>query len=571
MNGEERLAQTVRIPIKKMLHRSEIVERIRATSYDVCVIGGGASGAGCALDAQLRGLKTVLVDAGDFGAGTSSASTKLIHGGLRYLQQAIVEWDAGQYRVVRGALRERGFMLRNAPHLTSVLEFVVPCFSLTEAVYYSVGLKLYDWLAGKAVLRSSFFLRRTRALARFPNLNGNRLFGAALYTDGQFDDARYNLALIRSCSDAGGDVLNYAAVTGFTKNRQGRLATAEVEERQSGTRLSIRAQAFLNATGPFSDRLREMACPGIEPRLILSKGVHIVLPLPGSFGNGAVLIPKTEDGRVIFAIPWQRRLLVGTTETEATLDEVPSVTRAEAEYLLRHLNRYLKRPFHLSEIVSAMAGVRPLVRSGKRSQTSQIIRDYEIEFEPRSGLISVLGGKWTVYRLMAEHAVDAVQRAVKGKITTSRTRNYALMGSERHKIDAAENLAAIHGIASDIARHLVDKFGSCAGGVLELVRADPSLGTRLAPGAPQIAAEVVYCAREEMAMGIEDTLSRRLGLQSFDWRLATEAAPAVGNILARELGWARTRTGEEIGLYVDRIRASAEALGVDLVHAGSTQ
>jgi glycerol-3-phosphate dehydrogenase len=554
-----------------MQQRSEIVGRIGATSYDVCVIGGGASGAGCALDAQLRGLKTVLVDAGDFGSATSSASTKLIHGGLRYLQQAMVDFDVGQYRVVRAALRERVFMLRNAPHLTRVLEFAVPCFGLPEAVYYSVGLKLYDWLAGKAVLRPSFFLRRTQALARFPNLNGNRLFGAALYSDGQFDDARYNLALIRSCSDAGGDVLNYAAVTGFTKNRQGRLATAEVEERQSGTRLSIRAKAFLNATGPFSDRLREMACPGIAPRLILSKGVHIVLPLPAGFGNDAVLIPKTEDGRVIFAIPWQERLLVGTTETEATLDEMPSVTRAEAEYLLRHLNRYLIRPFHLTEIVSAMAGVRPLVRSGKCSPTSQIIRDYEIEVETRSGLISVLGGKWTVYRLMAEHAVDAVQRGVKGKITPSRTRDYALLGSENHKMEAAENLAAIHGIAPDIARHLVDKFGSCAGSVLELVRADRSLGSRLVVGAPQIAAEVAYCAREEMAMGIEDTLSRRLGLQSFDWRLAIEAAPAVGNILAREFGWARTRTGEEIRLYVDRIRASAEALGVDLVHAGTTQ
>jgi glycerol-3-phosphate dehydrogenase len=218
-----------------------------------------------------------------------------------------------------------------------------------------------------------------------------------------------------------------------------------------------------------------------------------------------------------------------------------------------------------------MAGIRPLVRSGRRSTTSQITRDYEIEVEPRSGLISVLGGKWTVYRLMAEHAVDAVERGVKGKITPSRTRDYALLGSESHKIEAVENLAAIHGIAPDTARHLVDKFGSCAGGVLELVRADPSLSGRLVPAAPQIAAEVVYCAREEMATGIEDVLSRRLGLQSFDWRLAIEAAPAVGNILARELGWARTRTGEEIRSYVDRIRASSEGLGIDLVHAGTSQ
>lgn len=554
-----------------MRQRSETLERIRTTFYDVCVIGGGATGAGCALDAQLRGLKTVLVDAGDFGSATSSASTKLIHGGLRYLHQAVTALDFGQYRVVRRALRERALMLQNAPHLTCVRQFLVPCHTLPEAVYYSVGLKLYDWLAGKAVLSHSSFLRKTRALACLANVNGHQLFGAVRYGDGQFDDSRYNLALIQSCSVSGGDVLNYAQVGGFTKDQYGRLVSAQVEDRESSGRFSVRARAFVNATGPFSDRVRRMASPGITERLTLSKGVHIVLPLPADFGNDAVLIPKTDDNRVIFAIPWQGRLLVGTTETETTLDEERTVTKAEAEYLLRHLNRYLARAFDRSEIVSAMAGLRPLVRSNRSSDTSKIIRDYEIEVEPGSGLISVLGGKWTVYRAMAEEAINVVQHRISGRIGECRTGRYGLFGFENQRLQAAQNLVELREMPRDIACHLVDKFGSCAGRVLELVRADPSLGSRLVPAAPQIQAEVVYSVRQEMAVSIEDILMRRLGLQFFDWRLAIQAAPAVGNILGRELGWTRLRTEEEIQLYVDQIRACSQAIGLDLVPAGRPQ
>jgi glycerol-3-phosphate dehydrogenase len=299
--------------------------------------------------------------------------------------------------------------------------------------------------------------------------------------------------------------------------------------------------------------------------------VHIVLPLPADFGNNAVLIPKTEDNRVIFAIPWQGRLLVGTTEAETSVDDDRTVTRAEGEYLLRQLNQYLARPFDRSEIVSAMAGLRPLVRSSGSADTSKMIRDYEIEVEPCSGLISVLGGKWTVYRSMAEDAINVVQRRLTGRVTPCRTRDYALFGFESPTLEGAQSLAKIHRIPVEIICHLVDKFGSCARRVLELVRADPSLGSRLVPGASQIQAEVVYSVREEMALSIEDILSRRLGLQFFDWRLAIQAAPAVGDILAHELGWARSRTEEEIGLYADRIRASSQALGLDLVPAGSAQ
>jgi len=552
-----------------MQQRPEVIDRISTTGYDVCVIGGGASGAGCALDAQLRGLKTVLVDAGDFGAATSSASTKLIHGGLRYLRQAITEFDIGQYRVVRRALRERLFMLRNAPHLTSVLQFIVPCFSISEAIYYSVGLKLYDWLSGKAVLTRSSFVRRAEALTRLPNLNGRQLFGAVIYGDGQFDDARYNLALIQSCSASGGDVLNYASVVDFMRDGDGRLVAAVVEDRESKKRFAIRAKAFLNATGPFSDRVRQMAAPGVWGRLKLSRGVHILLPLRKEFGNDAVLIPKTEDNRVIFAIPWQGRLLVGTTEAESSLEDERSVTKAEAEYLLRHLNRYLATSFEPSEIVSATVGLRPLVKSRKSSDTSKIIRDYEIEIDSRTGLISVLGGKWTIYRAMAEEAIDTVERFLGDRISGSRTRQHRLYGFEDKKVDGVVNLAEIYSVPEETICHLVAKFGSCAIRVLELVRANPSLGSRLVDGAPQIQAEVVYSVREEMAICIEDVLSRRLGLQFFDWRLAIQAAPVVASILARELAWTRNRAAEEAERYIDQIRASSRAVGMDLMHAAN--
>jgi len=458
-------------------------------------------------------------------------------------------------------------MLQNAPHLTRVLQFVIPCISFFEAIYYSFGLKLYDWLSGRALLAHSSFIWRVESLLLVPQLKCHDLFGAAVYADGQFDDSRYNLALIQSCLASGGDVLNYASVIGFTKDREGRLLTAEVEDRASGKRVSVRAKIFLNATGPFSDRVRQMASPGIAPRLILSKGVHIVLPLPGDFPDSAIVIPRTDDNRLIFAIPWQGRLLVGTTETQTTIDDARIVTKSEAEYLLRHLNRYLARPFDRSEIVSAIAGLRPLVKSGKSSDTKKMIRDYEIEVEPRSTLISVLGGKWTVYRAMAEEAINVVERRLIGCITECRTRSHPLSGFESQRDQALQNLMEIHEMPADVTFHLVDKFGSCAGRVLELVRGNPFLGLRLVPGAPQIQAEVVYSIREEMALSIEDILSRRLGLQYFDWRLAIQAAPVVGNILGRELGWARIRTEEEIRLYIDQIRANLRALGLDLVPA----
>jgi glycerol-3-phosphate dehydrogenase len=549
-----------------MLQRSEVLRRAANSSYDVCVIGAGATGAGSALDAQLRGLKTLLIDASDFGSGTSTASTKLIHGGLRYLQQAVKELDAGHYRLVRQALGERRLMMHNAPNLVRTRQFAIPCFGLLELVYYDAGSKLYDWLSGESSLARSRWVSSAKSLAAMPYIRQQGLKGTIVYSDGQFDDARYNLALVKSCFAAGGDTLNYSPVLRFEHNAQGRLVAAIVKDAQSQESFRVTAKAFVNATGAFSDRTRRLADADAEERLRLSRGVHILLPLPEDFGDHALLIPKTEDQRVMFAIPWQGRLLVGTTETESDLSDEMVVTRGEAEYLLRHLSRYLCKTFQLSDIVSAMVGVRPLVRSADRRDTTKLARDYEIEVS-RSGLISILGGKWTVYRAMAEDAANAVQQEVTGRTTACVTRVRPLFGSLPESVDryagAAAAVARAHGITQKTARHLVQKFGTCAGRVLDLAQGDPSLLAPLVEGAPQIQAEVVYSVREEMAVSLEDVLSRRLGLQYFDWRLAAQAAPVAARLLARELGWCTERTRKEVESYTELISRYLKALGLD--------
>jgi glycerol-3-phosphate dehydrogenase len=547
-----------------MRQRSETIQKLANTSYDVCVIGGGASGAGCALDAQLRGLATVLLEAGDFGSATSSASTKLIHGGLRYLQQAVMELDVNQYRLVRQALHERRLMMRNAPNLVQTREFAIPCFSWLDAAYFDVGSKLYDWLSGESSLSHSRFVGREHTLTAMPCLRTEGLKGAVLYSDGQFDDARYNLALVQSCSAAGGDVLNYARVVDFEKSADGKLAGAVVEVSDVPERVRVRARVFVNATGPFSDTIRRLADSGAPERLRLSKGVHILLPLPGDFGSHALLMPKTEDGRLMFAIPWQGRLLVGTTETEATLSEEMAVTQAEAEYLLRHLSRYLSRKFQLSDIVSAMVGLRPLLRPVDARDTKRITRDYEIEVSA-SGLTSILGGKWTIYRAMAEDAVDTVQRAITGRTIPSATKTHLLHGClpRGDRTEVVERLREDYQIPPATARHLLHKFGARARYVLGLARQDSSLLSPLIEGSPQIRAEVVYAIREEMAISVEDILSRRLGLQHFDWRSAMRAAPPVARMLAAELGWTATRMQKEIDRYTAQISRSLMTIGVE--------
>ena len=539
-----------------MKPRSEVWRDIELQSFDVCVIGGGATGAGCALDAQLRGFNTVLVELRDFASGTSSASTKLAHGGVRYLQQAITRFDKAQFRVVQAALRERKVMIANAPHLAEASDFLIPCFRPWEVWYYELGLKLYDWIAGSSVLGPTRVLTRDQALARLPKLRRGSLRGAVIYKDGQFDDARYCLALVKAFTDAGGAAINYSKVGGFEKGADGKLAAAFVEDTLTGAQTPVRARAFVNATGPFSDSLRLLADPQAQPRLVLSKGAHILLPLERA-GPG-LLIPKTKDGRVIFAIPWMDRLLVGTTD-ELVRDTEVSVTQRDADYLLSYLNHYSTHSYSRADVVSAFAGVRPLVRSKLSRRTKDLIREHEVEVGGTSGLISILGGKWTSYRAMAEDTINVVEEKL-GKRGPCRTASYRLPGSEGYRLDLWRSIAADTGLHEATARHLARKYGSEASSVLALVRERPEWRAALVPDAAPIQAEVVYGARHEMAMSVEDVLARRLGVQFYSWDLALKAASDVAELLGDEWNWSEDQRWRAVQDYVGRLQRLMWAL-----------
>lgn len=548
-----------------MNNRLQALEHAAAGIFDVCVIGGGASGSGCALDSQLRGMDTVLVDASDFASATSSASTKLAHGGVRYLSQAVTRLDIGQFMVLKSALRERSLMIRNAPFLARPLELLIPCRDWRELLYYGCGMKLYDLLSGKARLGPSRFLSREESVRRVPMLTAERgkLVGAVTYADGQFDDARYNLTLIRTFTDAGGEALNYARAIGFETDTQGKLTSARVEDTLSGRRFSIRARAFVNATGPFADSVRELVNPRLSQRLRLSKGIHILFPLELFEGSTALLIPKTEDGRVLFAIPWLGQLLVGTTETEASLEHELVVQELEARYVLRQLNPYLRSPLLLEQIVSGFAGLRPLLKSGSAQETNRLTRDHEVEVDSASGLVSILGGKWTTYRAMAEDTINTVQRYLYMSVTKCPTALHALSGSENYTADFWRRLLAEYELSESTARHLAGKYGSLALDVLSGAAREPELLNPIVGGMAPIRAEIVFSIRHEMAISIEDILARRIGLQLSGWRQAVRAAPIVAHYLARELSWSPSQSHDAIRQYVAKINRMLKSIGLE--------
>ncbi len=544
-----------------MRHRSEAWRKIDGGSFDVCVIGGGATGSGTALDAQLRGLNTLLIEAGDFASATSSRSTKLIHGGIRYLQEAVTDLDPGQYNVVKRALRERRFMLDNARFLAHPMEFLVPCYTRWEVFYYGVGTKIYDRIAGKHNFFSSRYRPAKDALARWPLLQSEGLKGTIAYADGQFDDARYCIALVQTFSEAGGEAVNHARVVRLGQDASGKICEAEIEDQLTGAKTSVRARIFVNCTGPYSDHIRAMANPGVEKRLRLSKGVHILLPLDERTTD-AMVVPKTDDGRVIFAIPWLGRLLVGTTDDEVTHEDELVVKRSEAEYLLRQLNRYLSWPFAIEDIVGGFAGVRPLVSQGKGAKTKKLIREHEVEVDRESGLISVLGGKWTTYRAMAEDAVNAVQQRLGLPVRGCVTREHHLSGSEGYSDAYPHDLVASYGVSERTARHLSEKFGTKAAAVLDLAKREPGLTQVLVDGHPAIRAEIAYSARNEMAATLDDVLERRTGLQFFSWEAAVEAAPAAAAVMQREMGWDGAQTQKAIDEYAGTLTAWTRKIGL---------
>ncbi len=516
------------------MERIKREQLIRAAEdrFDLLVIGGGSAGAGVALEAATRGLKTLLVEKHDFSAQTSSRSTKLVHGGVRYLEAAIKRLDRVQWNLVKDALKERATILKIAPHLAWRIELLTPLYRAFEIPYYLTGLKLYEALAGRARIGRAYFLPAASAKARYPQLKAEGLKGAVVYTDGQFDDARMNLAIVLTAIEAGAVALNHAEVTGFLLE-EGKIVGAEVRDRLGGGTFAVRAKMVVNATGPFTDRVRRLADPEAEPMLVTSSGVHLVLPPRYAPLDTGLLIPKTEDGRVLFVLPWEGYTLAGTTDEPAEVSEHPVPTEGEIDYILRHLNRHFALSVGREQIRSAWSGLRPLVRDPRAKDTAQLARDHVIH-EEKNGLVTLAGGKWTTYRKMAEDLVDYLDRTRGLGLPGSRTAEHVLLGGRNYDPKEEDELALL--IDPDTARHLAHTYGDQARALLALAQENDLFG-RLVPGQPFLEAEVVWAARYELAETPLDFVERRVRLAFLEVEAARKALPRIAELMKREKGW----------------------------------
>lgn len=490
------------------------------TDLDVLIIGGGASGAGVLLDAQSRGLKAALIERQDFMAGTSSRSTKLIHGGVRYLEQAVKTLDIGKYQLVREALAERKRMLAMAPHLAWPLTLITPVKSWVGLPYYRTGLGLYDVLAGSQRLGRSRIESKNELKRACPAIDERPLKGGVSYQDGQFDDARFGIAMIRTALEQGGLALNYCAVDELILD-DNRVVGAHCRDQLSGDRFELRARAVVNCTGPWTDQLRQMAMPEAKPMMTVSSGIHLLLDrelLPDGRG---ILIPQTDDGRVLFLLPWLGKTLVGTTDDPAELSDTPEASQAEIDYLLRHINGWLNETLSEADISATFSGLRPLVSNPHSGGTAGLSRDHVIVTE--NGLTSLTGGKWTTWRRMAEDCMDVVIKENRLSAGPCRTQALLLAGANG---DRAATEQALKNLPADIADHLWQAYGDRAAAVLQQGSAQ-----RLLDDAPYIEAELSWALNYEGACRAEDVLNRRLRVGMLNQR----QAEAIGQQLATKL------------------------------------
>lgn len=517
--------------------RQQTITKAGETLFDICIIGGGATGAGCALDAAARGYKVLLIEKKDFGAATSGKSTKLIHGGVRYLEQAVKKLSIAQYKMVRKALKERRTLLKIAPHITRPLQLITPCRTWIEGAYYFIGLKLYDWISGRTNIGGSELLTRKKALERIPTLQKKNLYSAVLYYDGQLDDLRFNLALIQTAQQHGAVCLNHCEALHFEKNEARKLKSLQIKDLLSNEIYQVSAKVFVNATGPFADAIRMKANATLQPRIRVSRGVHILLPRHMMSGHSALLIPQTKDGRVIFAIPYQKHLLVGTTDDEATLTENEfGPSHHDVQYLLEYMNSYLDINASPTDVMAGFGGLRPLVMADS-GNTKDLIRDHEVETDATSGLISILGGKWTTYRLMAKDTIDVSENYL-GKKTPCTTQNIVLVGSQQFSPATAITLQQQTGWDHEVVKHLVSKYGDRSLEIGKLALENPALIERLLPGMPYTFAELDYVVDNEMAYTLKDVLARRWGVQLADWKQTRQLIPVVAAFMAKKMAWA---------------------------------
>ena len=563
--------------------RSDNVARLGTEQFDVLVVGGGITGAGVALDAAARGYRVALVEKADFSSGTSSRSTKLVHGGIRYLPQF-------DFALVHEALVERGIMRQNAPYLVRPLPFVLPLYQGAQrpvgipftppgaramSAVMATGLWMYDFMAGRRHMARHRHISPQRALALAPALRPQGLHDAFIYTDGVTNDTRLTMTVLRTADQHGATVVNYAGVSGFTRDANGMLNGATVFDQLANETLTVRARHIINAAGVFAERVQSLTGDPSHVSIEPSKGVHLVVRRERlRLGETAIVLPETDDRRILFVNPWGPRAIIGTTDTgRGDLDD-PQTTEADIDYLLRHVNRYLDVDLRPSDLISSYAGYRPLVRATGKS-TANLSRTHVIVRE-QNGMVTIVGGKLTTYRRMAQDTVDVIAGR-DGMSVSHPTKQLLLDGAvgwKRASVQLEERARALD-LSPEVTDHLAWSFGRNALTLLDLIERDPSLRTRLDSELPYLRAEVVFACRHEMAMHLDDVMSRRTRLAIEANGRGSEQAQDVAAIMASELGWTAEQRDREVEAYrasiSHQINAETSPVGGDRALASMGQ
>eukprot|EP00049_Salpingoeca_infusionum_P009249 m.153209 g.153209 ORF g.153209 m.153209 type:complete len:595 (-) comp14284_c0_seq1:2467-4251(-) len=543
-------AMTERSTMPSLPTRAEQMNQLKSTEFDVLIIGGGATGSGIALDAATRGLRVALVEQNDFSSGTSSRSTKLLHGGVRYLEKAVMQLDKEQYDLVTEALHERDTLLTIAPHIARELKIMVPIYRWWELPYMWIGLKVYDALAwwnrheGAKELPSSYLLSRKSTLASFPQLNEKGLRGSVVYYDGQHDDAGMTLSVALTAAREGTVTANYTEVISLlkTSNVDGtaHVSGARVKDRLTGEEMDVSAKCVINATGCFTDGIMRMDNKAHRDLVIPSQGLHIVLPDYFTPPDMGLLIPETSDGRVLFMLPWEGSVVAGTTDSMTDVSELPSPKSSDVAFVREELDKKLASDVQLrnQDIKAVWSGIRPLVRNPASSGTEDVPRSHFV-YVSDSKLVSISGGKWTTYRRMAEDTVDEVLRQFPSlqRAGPCVTRSTPLVGAKGYADTLPHVLVQKYNVSIDVATHLSHRYGSAAFDVLDL---DPS-AKLLHPNYPYLEAEVQFAVQHEYAVKPQDVLARRTRLAFLDSAAAVSVAGKVTDIMAKELNWSRAQ------------------------------
>ncbi|KAM0687815.1 mitochondrial glycerol-3-phosphate dehydrogenase [Conglomerata obtusa] len=524
--------------------RKETIQKLKTKKFDLLIIGGGASGAGCALDAVTRGLSVALVEASDFGSETSSKSTKLLHGGIRYLQKAVNTFDLAQLKLVHEALKERKAVIDIAPYLTHKMPIMLPVYNKISVPYYWIGMKMYDWISGTKSLGHSFFLNKEKTIERFPIIKKENLQGSIVYYDGQFNDARLNLMVSLTASYYGASVMNYVKVNDLVKEH-GYVKGAICTDTLTGETFKIKSKGVINATGPFIDKIRAKENGKCKEFVTPSSGVHIVLPREFAPRRMGLVIPGTSDGRILFFIPWQGKALIGTTDNKCKVQNNPKPSKEDLNFILDEVKENITYPEILSRknLLSAWSGIRPLVRNPNDDKTESIVRRHLIHVS-QNRLITLSGGKWTTYRRMAEETIDKAIKEFNFTVKRNCVTKYVrILGAHDYDQDYYLRIMRDLNLPVDIAKHLSSTYGDRAYKLREYLQ---KKSKKLSENYSFIEEEILYCIDNEMAVKLTDVIARRINLGFIDVLEASKNVFKVSKIMKKHLNWSEKIRKKEV-------------------------